>query len=754
MTLRIGAPIKMPFESQPRADSDGITLGQILSTLRRRHVVLLSTIVGITALGFIVLKLLTPTFTSTAVLVLAVRQDNVVDMQKSYLQSQMDPVTRSETDALQSRTLIDRVIDRENLMDDPEFNVYAQPFKPDLLTRWGIVDYLPGFLQRYFRNRPLDPSALSPEQLKYKVASGVLTALDVLGDAKTYTVKVNFTSVDAEKASRIANAFVEEYLKRQIDERIAANDRAADWINAHLAELKTHVEQADRAVQKFREANNIVDYPSAQAEANTLALQQIQNLAQELGAARATQAQLEAADEEVKKLATNPDYVLSAPAVASAPVVENLRIQEVTAAAHLAELSGTYAAGHPLVIDAKNVLAKLRDRLNEEAGRAVKQLEVQMHQAQASEAQLEARLNQLTDVRHGENRVMPRLQQLESEQASAKAIYTTFQQGLYRALVEDGVPSPRGRIIQYADPVDWPSFPNIPIFMAVIFIASVMVGVGVVFVVEAQDKSFHTAGELEEEVGVPVLGMTLLAPASLRRFIGRRTPVSQQILAEPNSAMSEAVRFVRSAITFVQPERPPKVVMVTSAVSGEGKTTFALMLARLSAQAGKRVLVIEAEMRRPTFGRELGRLPAKGLTEYLLGRAAFDEVLGIDEASGAHFIAVRERGIFSSELLGSPQMAALLSEVRADYDLIVLDTPPATVVADAFEIRHAIDAAILVAKWGSTPRHLVSEATRKLRSANVPLVGAVMTQVDAARYGAYGHGPLPYQYAKAYYTAP
>ena len=157
-------------------------------------------------------------------------------------------------------------------------------------------------------------------------------------------------------------------------------------------------------------------------------------------------------------------------------------------------------------------------------------------------------------------------------------------------------------------------------------------------------------------------------------------------------------------------------------------------------------------MRRSAFGRELGSLPEKGLAEYLLGKATLEEVIGVDEASGAHFIAARERSRFASELLGSAKMTELLKQVSASYDLVVLDTPPATIVADAFELGHAVDAAVLVVKWGSTPRHMVADATRKLRAANVPLVGIVMTQVDSRRYKSYGYGALPYEYAKAYYA--
>ena len=755
MTQQIDPLHLVPLENRPpTADNDGVTVGQIFSALNRRWPVLVSVILIITIIGFAVVKSLTPTYTSTSIIVLSARQDSVVDLQEAYMHAAAaDALIRSESDALHSRTLVNRVIDRENLIADPEFNVFIRPVEPDLLTQWGLDPYLPKFVQRFLQSTPPDPSRLTPEQLKYNVATQVLRAYSVTSDPKTYSVDIAFTSTDAAKASRVANRFAAEYMASQIDERIASSDNAAIWLNPRLVELSKKVAQADRAVVEFREANHIVDLPSAQGEDNTLALQQIQNLAQGLTAARTTRAHLEAAQQEVSRLQDDPDRALSAPAVAAAPVVENLRIQEVTAGAQLASLLGTYGDRHPLVISAKNALQELRDRLQEEANRALKRLEVQMHEAQASEAQLQTRLDELTRIRGGESRLLPQLRQLESEQTAAKTVYDTFVQGLFRAVAQDGVPVPKGRIIQYADTVDFPTFPNLRIAMAVLFVAATMIAIAVVYALEAADKSFHSADQLEDSLHLPVLGLTLRDPNASRRMTRGRAQVSQRILAEPMSAMSETVRLAQTAIAFSRADRQSKIVMVTSAVPAEGKTTLALMMARQSAAAGKRTIVVEAEMRRPTFYKELAPLPPKGLAEYLRSQAALDDILGIDAPTGMHFIAACGQSKFSSELLASPRMAALLRELGTRYDLIILDTPPATIVADALQLGGVIDAAVLVVKWNSTPKHLVLDAAKKLRAANVPLVGAVITQVDARKYRFFGQGALPYEYAKAYYTA-
>jgi len=750
----INAQSLLPSDSEGLSDANRITGAQILRTLWRRRNVVLATVFVITALGFLTIKLLTPTYTSEAIIVLSARQDSVVDMQQSYLNTApSDPVVRSEVDALQSRTLVDRIIDREHLMSDPEFNLYIR--KPTGNRFFcALASVLPNFLQVSLSCKARTSGTLTADQIKYNVATQVLKAYTVNPDPKTYSVKLDFTSIDAAKACRLANAFAEEYMARQVDEQIAEAERAARSMNPKLEQLSQEVARADRAVEAFKEANHIVDLPGSLNQSNTLALQEIQNLSQELSTARSTRAQLEAAQAEVQRLTVDPDLTLSAPSVSAAPVVENVRVQEVTAAAQLASLRGTYGERHPLVVSAKNELSKLQDRLKEEAQSAVRQLGIQVHQAQRGERQLQARLDQLTSVRTNEGRVSPQLRQLESAQTAAKTVYDTFVQGLFRAAAQNGVPTAKGRIVQRADVLDWPTFPNLPISMAIILATAILIAIGVVFALESNDQSFHDAADVEQSAHLPVLGMTLLASSKKGWATrGESVAVSRKMLIEPNSAMAESVRLTRTAIAFSTPGQKPRVVMVTSAIPSEGKTTFSLMLARQSAMAGSKSIVVEAELRRPAFERELLSKPAKGLADYLLGQATLEEIIDIDSASGTHFISSGIRTPGSGELLATLRMHALLRELANQYELVVIDTPPAAVVADALQLGTMVDAAILVVKWAATPRHLVMDALKKLRGANVPVAGVVMTQVDSNRYKFYTDGTLPYEYAKGYYAA-
>ena len=157
-------------------------------------------------------------------------------------------------------------------------------------------------------------------------------------------------------------------------------------------------------------------------------------------------------------------------------------------------------------------------------------------------------------------------------------------------------------------------------------------------------------------------------------------------------------------------------------------------------------------MRRPSFGAELASLPVKGLGDYLLGEATLDEVICRDPVSGMDVIAAGKSSHLASELLASKRLTELLSTLSADYDFIVLDTPPVAVVADALHLGQSVDAAVLVVRWSGTERHLVLDAAKKLRAAKVPVIGTIMTGVNPRRYRHYGRGALPYHYAKNYYV--
>jgi capsular exopolysaccharide synthesis family protein len=271
-------------------------------------------------------------------------------------------------------------------------------------------------------------------------------------------------------------------------------------------------------------------------------------------------------------------------------------------------------------------------------------------------------------------------------------------------------------------------------------------GVALMLVLELLDSGFRTTSQIESVLNA--------APLGLLGELDHNDDVAHFVVKKPTSAFSEGVRAVRTALQFANPDKPVQVVMITSSVPQEGKSIFAASLAQLTAHGGGKVLLIDADMRRPSMAKKLGLEPKAGLAELLVGQAKAKEVLLTEKASGLHVIPALANTQFAQELLGSEKMATLLAAWRKEYDLIVLDCPPVMAVADAVTLSKLCDAVVFVARWGTTPRVLAAHAIKQLRNAHANVAGVVLTRVDLEKQQAYGYGDYGYYYGKykEYYT--
>jgi capsular exopolysaccharide synthesis family protein len=212
------------------------------------------------------------------------------------------------------------------------------------------------------------------------------------------------------------------------------------------------------------------------------------------------------------------------------------------------------------------------------------------------------------------------------------------------------------------------------------------------------------------------------------------------VLARPLSAYGEAMRGLRTALLLSNVDAPPRAVIVSSSLPGEGKTTTAIALARSVAGSGKRVVLVDADLRRPALTWMLGLSPEAGLVEYLAGEASLDEVLVDDEASGLQVLPALKGAANAPDLLGSDSMRVLVEKLKTDFDLVVVDSPPLLLVSDAVVMARTCDKMIFVIKWEETPRQAADDAVRRLRQLEVDVAGVAFSRVDLARGSAYGGG--------------
>jgi capsular exopolysaccharide synthesis family protein len=272
--------------------------------------------------------------------------------------------------------------------------------------------------------------------------------------------------------------------------------------------------------------------------------------------------------------------------------------------------------------------------------------------------------------------------------------------------------------------------------IGIAFFGSIMVGVFAAFGVETLDSGFRTSEQFEKITQVPVLG--------LEPDLSTSEPPQDVVIHQNVSPYSEAIQSIRMALRYSDVDNPPKVVLVTSSLSDEGKTVFALSLARSAAKSGLRTLLIDCDLRRPSIAKLLNVDSKPGLLAFFDDNADKSMIISLDTESGLQVITAPSGTPNPQDLLGSKHMKALIDGMRDHYDFIVLDTPPLLAVSDAVALSHAADATIFLVRWAKSPRKIVRGTLKSFHALGGKLAGVVLSRVDMRKHATYGYGNIGY----------
>jgi capsular exopolysaccharide synthesis family protein len=413
--------------------------------------------------------------------------------------------------------------------------------------------------------------------------------------------------------------------------------------------------------------------------------------------------------------------------------VEELRSQQNALLAERAELGSQLGPRHTRMVEIESRLQEVQDRLDQEVARVRVQIETDAQVARAQELALNGQLDALKRHREAADRASIRLRQLTSQAASARSLFDAFIQGLSRNVAEVGVSEANARILSRAVPPLSPSFPPRNLLLVLTAALALMLAVVAVAVLEFLDRGYRDPTDLERAHGIPVLGEI---PLTLFRGVGDQHP-SMAVIEQPASRFADAVQTVGTSLACPQVGQEQQVVLVTSAVPGEGKTALATSLGRLTAYSGKRVLLIDCDLRHPEVGRSLGQASEHGIAELWEGRATIDQAFHLDELSGLVFLPASGSIPFPGVILGSDFLYQLIERARQQFDLVLIDSPPVGIVSDAMVLSALADATIMMVRWGRTPRAAVAAAVKKLAAVGRPACAAVFSHVDLKRCGKY-----------------
>ncbi|WP_192250547.1 GumC family protein [Mesorhizobium silamurunense] len=543
-------------------------------------------------------------------------------------------------------------------------------------------------------------------------------------------IEIDVSVYDPQKAASLANAIAQAYVADRLKSRYEGVQKASTWLSDRAAYLRAELSRSEQAVQKFRIDHNLLATP-----AGSLTDQQLSELNVALINARAELSAKRAQYQQVDKLRAAGGDIQSIPDVLQSVVINALRAQLSGVTRREADLQLKYGERHPEVLSAQAERRDIEGQIAAEVQRLVGNLKNEVDAAEAREASLTRALDSVSNRSEVEGQVGVQLRDLERIAAANKELFETF---LSRAklteekstLLNSGV-----RVITDASVPGSPSFPNRPLFAALGLVFGIFFGGAGAVLRELFASGFMAKKQIEDELAVPVL-------ASMPRMSGWSKDVHVQPVAylerKPLSRYSEAVRRLRLGIqAATELDGPPRLMLVTSAMPGEGKTTLALSLACSAAADGERVLVIDADLRLSATTAFFGMADKVGLVDLLTLPVKAANAIHLDERSGISLLPAGARTRNPPALLSSARMRSLLDEVRGKFDTVIIDAPPVGPAADASILARHVDKVVFVVRWRETSREAVAEAIRHIGDRS-KLAGIALTMVDEPKLPRYG----------------
>lgn len=731
-----GPAVNVPIEA-PDADRR-LDLRELLSFLWRQWkfiaaIALLTFVVGAT-----LLLRQTPLYTATAQILLERPREKVVGNDAVVSDTELNvAMIESQIAILQSTEFLRRVVERQRL---------AGQAKP-VATASHPAGAAPAVNVPPAAEAAPDPDAIPPDELR---AIGELrSALAVSRVAQRgYVLGVSMTSPDPQRAARLANAIADAYLLDKLDTRFEAARRASAWLSDRLGKLRQQLHDSEEAVSRFRSEHGLFHNGSN----ITLNQQQLSELNAKLVEGRATLAQQKARVELLHSIQAKGGSLLSMPDIGGGPTLAGLRQQLSTLSQQEADLTSRYGSAYPLVVNTRAQIGDVRRSIGAETARLAASINNDYELAQARVASLEKSLHDATGQTSIDDKTAIRLRELERTAAVNK---TLFEEFLQRAKVTDEQATFQvhdARIITPAVPPRMPSSPRKTEFLAISLMLGLCFGVGGAVAKEMLNAGFVTPKQVEDMLGLPLLtSVNHMGPRDLT-FDGAKVPIYRVPLVKPLSRYSESIRALRTGIQMADVDRPPKVIQFTSAVPGEGKTTLGLSVAVSAASSKLRALFIDADLRHPSATRAFGLQNEPGLVDLLLGAAEERDVVRFQQEIGLWTIGAGSRTQNPTDLLGSERMKRLIDGFRQNFDIVLIDTPPAGPVVDPIVVAQLTDKIVLVVHWAATARELVKQCVQQL-SGHPKVAGVAFNLVDERQAGKYGRYAYSYYYSSRYYKS-
>lgn len=737
------APIDKDGVSKASASTGRVDVREFLRMLNRRKWQLVGIAAIVCAVTGSVLVQLTPEYRATALVMLDTRKAKVTNTTDVLGGLSVDiAAVQTEIEVLKSASLLGRVVDKLNLEKDPEYGA----IHPGVFAAFAAM-----LREEYVRWLGKMATEGAPQLTDNGPRARAIVLLShniqIATRGRSYVIGISIDSVDPAKAKRIVDAITDYYLVDQLQAKFDANKRATDFFDERLQELKTKVSAAESAVAAFREKSGLT-----LAKESTVTSQSLSELNSQLNQARAQRADRESRLIALKEAARNPKTLGGITEVLANPLISSLRAQEAEVARRIGDLNQRYGESHPRLLQARAEQAQIQGRIAAEVAKIVSSLQGDAEAAKAKEEELRAQVSRLEQQAGGLGQSEVQLHQLEREAQSTRAVYEDFLKRFKELREQQDIQQPDARVLSAATVPPAPVYPRYGLTMILALAGGLILGSIVISIIERLDGGFRNGDQIEHLTGRAMVGMV---PELSKSTLSGLAP-ARFVVEKPTSAYAESLRSVYTAMTLGSLDQPPRVIMVTSSLPGEGKSTFACSLANLMARSNpdKRIIVVDCDLRRSSVVKTLRVPDTQGtLDEYLSGAKALEQIIGRDTESGLYYVPARTNTPNSAEILSSNAMHSFMSLLSQQFDRVFLDTPPVMAVSDARITAQLADYIVFLVRWEQTAREQAINALKLIRDLRKN-IGVVLSQVNVRRHARYGYGDYGDYYSKYrdYYT--
>ena len=712
--------------SHDDADEDIIDLSHYFRVVNQSKWRILSLALIITLLVALIVLSLTPVYKATSSLLIESEETNIVSIEQVYgLDASKKEYFETQYEILKSRYIAEKVVNKLALDSHPIFiekldESNSSAFDGIKTTLKSILTFLP---QKEREPLSEEEQAQLRKELLITLFSENLTISPV---PNTQVVKIAYTSESPKLAAEVANAVAEVYIESYLEAKFDMTSKATSWLNDSLAGLRNKLEISEKKLAEFYQREQLVDLDGVVG----LASEELQGLSEQLLQAENRLKQSEIIFEQVQNFNGDPAELAAMPAVQNHPSIQNVKEAELKAQSNVSELSKVYGPKHLKMISAQAELASVKQTLENQIASLISGITNEYRQAQSQVNRLRVAVASAKEEYRTLTTLESKRRVLQREVDTNQQLYDSFFTRLQETSEVEGFESANARVLDRATlPVE-PFKPKKSLILIATLVMSTGFGIFIALVLDFLNSGIRSVDDVERRLGQRMMGLIPWQPHKKKNDLPLR-----EFFDTSNHVFSEAIRTLRTSIQLLDLSGDKKVIMVTSSVPKEGKTTVSINLAFAMGQIGK-TLLIDTDLRKPAIAKRFG-MPGfqPGIANLVSGTHSLDECLCNDVASNIDVITAGSATPNPQELLMSDNFKKVIKNLREQYEHIIIDTAPIQAVSDAIIVSESADMLFHVVKADATNEKIVSSGLERFMRVGKRIDGVILNQVDVKKAG-------------------